>query len=173
MVRFGGLHSMARPAMPAGPRRLGPLISRIARRSAGRRGLPTAEILTNWRSIVGADLAPLTVPERVTFPRGAGDGGTLKLRVAAGFGPIVAQQEPRILARLNTYFGYAAIARLRLVQGPPLQTATPPFEPDPEPDAAADAGDSLPPESQAIPALRRLQAALAARRQRRGGGGTD
>lgn len=169
--------------MPVGPRRLGALVSRVAKRSAGRRGLPTAEILTNWRSIVGPELAPLTVPERVTFPRGAGDGGTLKIRVAAGFGPVVAQQAPRILARINTYFGYAAIARVRLVQGLPLPEAPAPFgeagaaksgEADPGGVPETAPADSPERESDPIPALRRLQAALAARsRQRGGSGGTS
>lgn len=145
-----------------GPRKLGPLISRIARRSAGKRGLPTAEILTNWRHIVGPELAPLTVPERVTFPRGAGDGGTLRLRVAAGFGPIVALQEPRIIARLNTYFGYGAIAHIRLVQGSPLPEAAETAENSEVADDDSDA-DSGP-----LPALNRLRRAIAARKQRSG-----
>ena len=163
---------MKPPSPPAGPRRLGPLITRVARRSAGRRGLPTAEILTNWRSIVGAELAPLTVPMQVTFPRGAGDGGTLKLRVAAGFGPIVAQQEPSIVARLNTYFGYGAIARLRLVQGPPLTSAVLATARDESPaghDSIAESGGNPPcdsaSDSDRLPALERLRRALAARGQ--------
>ena len=157
---------------PPGPRRLGPLITRIARRSAGRRGLPTAEILTNWRSIVGAELAPLTVPEQVTFPRGAGDGGTLKLRVAAGFGPIVAQQEPRIIARLNTFFGYGAISRLRLVQGPPLPEALAkasgklPAQPRGTTENGGIPGDDSIDDSGSLPALERLRRAFSARRTR-------
>jgi len=175
---------MAKPGSSTGPRRLGPLITRIARKSAGRRGLPTAEILANWRSIVGPDLAPLTVPERVTFPRGTGDGGTLKLRVAAGFGPVVAQESPMIIARLNTYFGYGAIARLRMVQGPAV--ANPAASGDPgwaEPIAAAAVPGAPPPgdaddgsgddpgdlggdsgsDSPTLPVLRRLRRALRAR----------
>ncbi len=172
-----GRHSMKPPGSPPsaqapaavrpGPRKLGPLISRIARRSAGKRGLPTAEILTNWRHIVGPELAPLTVPERVTFPRGAGDGGTLRLRVAAGFAPIVALQEPRIIARLNTYFGYGAIAHIRLVQGPPLPEAVEAAEPSQMP--AADSDDDSGP----LPALNRLRRALAARKQRSRTAGED
>lgn len=164
---------MAKPAISMGPRRLGPLITRIARKSAGRRGLPTAEILANWRSIVGPDLAPVTVPEQVTFPRGAGDGGTLKLRVAAGFGPVVAQASPQILARLNTYFGYGAIVRLRMVQGPAAAIPAEADRPDwAEPEALAvepGAPEPLAPDhgtqeaagdSTMLPVLQRLRKAL-------------
>lgn len=171
---------MAKPVISMGPRRLGPLITRIARKSAGRRGLPTAEILANWRSIVGPDLAPLTVPEQVTFPRGAGDGGTLKLRVAAGFGPVVAQASPQIIARLNTYFGYGAVARLRMVQGPaaalPAEADRPGWaEPEalpaeasrPDPSAPDDDPQDAAGDSTMLPVLRRLRTALSAPRPTR------
>ena len=92
--------------------------------------------------------------------------------LAAGFGPIVAQQEPRIVARLNTYFGYGAIARLRLVQGPPLTSAVLATARDESPaghDSIAESGGNPPcdsaSDSDRLPALERLRRALAARGQ--------
>jgi hypothetical protein len=49
----------------------------------------------------------------------------LRLRVASGLGPEIQHRTPQILERINGFFGYRAVARLALVQGPPLRPARP------------------------------------------------
>jgi hypothetical protein len=103
-----------------------------------RRGFAVAEVLLRWPAIVGERLAAFTCPEQVSFaPRHGRVGGsagspasdtgaTLRLRVAPGMAPEIQHLEPLILERINGYYGYRAIARLRLVQRPIALRAKPP-----------------------------------------------
>lgn len=119
-----------RPA--PGLRALAPAAAKVTGPAFRRRGFMVAEILMRWPAIVGETLAQATCPERLTFPTGKADGASLKLRVAPGFGPEVQHLEPLIVERLNGYFGYRAVERLRLVQGPlPLRRQAPAPKPRP------------------------------------------
>ena len=119
----------ARPAAAALPRLAGPLL--------GRRGLGEARLLKDWASIIGADLAEHATPTKLSFPRGERRDGTLKLRVSPGVATELQHREPQILERINAFFGYRAVARLSLVQGPPLRGADR-RPPPPRPLAAAE-----------------------------------
>ena len=108
---------MAGIARSNGRRPLGTLVRRALGASFGRRGFARAEILTRWPAIVGERLARTSCPERLTASRG-GAGGTLRIRVEGGFATELQHLEPKVIERVNTYFGYSAVARLALVQGP-------------------------------------------------------
>ena len=117
-------HPTRPPAATAGDTRLarGPinvaaLIGRLTRPALGQRGLAGADILTHWPTIVGADLAALAAPMTLKSERGR-PGGTLTLRVAAGGAATLVQMKgPQIIARINGYFGYAAVTRLQVARG--------------------------------------------------------
>lgn len=105
----------------------------------GRRGLVEGRMMIEWPLIVGERIAARTRPERVsTRRRGDGDG-TLQIRVASGAMALELQHEtPQLIERINRYFGFRAIGRLRLVRGPLLAPPSPPppLAP-PSPEAAA------------------------------------
>ena len=101
---------------------IGVLVRRALGPSFGRRGFSRAEILIRWPAIVGAGLARHACPERLTAPRRAG-GGTLRVRVEGGFATELQHLETEVIERINSYFGYRAVARLALVQGPLPVTA--------------------------------------------------
>ena len=109
--------AMAGIARSKGRRPLGTLVRRAIGPSFSRRGFARAEILTRWPEIVGAGLARHAFPERLIAPRGAA-GGTLRVRVEGGFATELQHLEPEVIERINGYFGYRAVARLALVQGP-------------------------------------------------------
>ncbi len=102
----------------AGPRGLAATLPKVTRALFKRRGFADAAVLTNWRTIVGDALAVRCCPERLSWPGRADDGATLRVRVASGWAPQVQHLEPLIVERINTYFGYRAVARLKLAQGP-------------------------------------------------------
>lgn len=102
--------------------RLSELTDAIARKSFGKRGFATSEILTGWADIVGDALASLSLPEKLSFPRGKGDGGTLLVRVDGAAALEFQHLEPVLIGRINRLCGFRAVARLRLVQGPLPQT---------------------------------------------------
>ena len=127
---------MAAQTRGKGRRALGALVRRGLGPSFGRRGFSRAEIITRWPAIVGEGLARRAFPERLIAPRGAA-GGTLRVRVEGGFATELQHLEPEVIERINTYFGYRAVARLALVQGPvPAPAAIPPRR-----ERALDAGE--------------------------------
>ena len=110
-------------------------VPRIAAPVLGKRGFAEAQLVAQWPDILGADLARRTAPEKLSFPRGDRRDGTLRLRVASGAATEVQHRSPLILERINAFFGYRAVARLTLVQGPPARPA-PAGPPTPRPLAA-------------------------------------
>lgn len=83
-------------------------------------------MLAHWPEIVGAGLAEFSAPEKLVFPRASGDegakgqrsGAVLTIRVDGPVAVEIRHLEPQIIERINAYYGYSAVARLKLVQGP-------------------------------------------------------
>jgi hypothetical protein len=120
-----------------GPRALAAMLPKIARPAFGKRGFVEAGVLTDWPVIVGPVLAAETRPMKLTFPRGARTDGTLHIRVTSAFSTELQHLAPLVMERINRYFGYGAVARLTLSQGPvirPLRNKRQ-KSPDPEPEA--------------------------------------
>lgn len=99
-------------------RAVGRELPRIAGRALGKRGLGEAQLLAEWRAVVGEELAAETLPVKLSFVQGGRKNGVLKLRVTSAAALAVQHREPQILERINSFFGYGAVARLALVQGP-------------------------------------------------------
>ncbi len=130
--------SAAKPALPEQPRlargpvNIASLSMRAAKPALGKRGFAAAEILTHWATIVGPDLAAFAVPIEIKFPRGKNMGATLHLRIASGAAATLLHlKTPTILARVNGFMGYGAVAALQVAQGPlpRARPAPPPVRP--------------------------------------------
>jgi hypothetical protein len=102
-----------------GLRALGGSLTAVTKRAFARRGLTGADIARQWPAIVGRELAAQCRPRQLRFPkRGEAVDGRLTLRVAPGWALEVQHLEPLMLERINGYFGYRAVTRLVLQQGP-------------------------------------------------------
>jgi len=111
-------------------RAVGSFVPKLTRKAFEKYGFSTASLLTDWASIVGPQLARGTFPERLKWPRmvetygeveaGAEGrpGATLFLRVDASRALDVEYRRAEIVDRINSYFGYRAVASLRVVQVP-------------------------------------------------------
>jgi hypothetical protein len=107
-------------------------VREVTRKALGTRALAEAALLTEWSSIVGGEISTHCWPRRVIFPkRTERRDGTLVLRVKPGQAPRIGHQELIILDRVNAYFGYRAVARLRLEQGALPAREDPPAPPPP------------------------------------------
>lgn len=95
-----------------GPRGLAATLPRVMKTMFRSRGFAETGVLTDWPDIVGRPLADFTSPERLTRD------GTLQVRVAGGWALEVTHLEPVLLDRIASYYGYRAVARLALMQGP-------------------------------------------------------
>lgn len=101
-----------------------------------RQGFASAELVTRWSEIVGADVAARSEPIKIQWPRpapsptsGAGSGsghepGTLVLRVEGPAAIEIQHATDVICARINQFLGWRAIARIALRQAP-LRRAAP------------------------------------------------
>jgi len=118
-------------------RRLSRLVPPLARRAFRARGFVNEEIVARWPEIVGPELAGCTRPLKLSFGRGERLNAALEVRVAAGYATRLQHEAPRVIDRINAYFGYRAVDRLNLCQGP---VDPPPRSPGPvaapPPDAA-------------------------------------
>jgi len=121
---------------------LGSLLPKVARPVLGRHGLAAGGIVADWPSIVGAQLAECCMPMRLAFPPGERSDGTLYLRVQGSLALELQHLEPVVLERINSYFGYRAVIRLKIQQGPVPRSApakAPPSVSDKEDPAIDDA----------------------------------
>jgi len=84
----------------------------------GQKGFVSIDLITNWADIIGSDLAQGVVPLKLTFPLNRHSQGTLHVRTASGaFALLFEHQKARVIDRINTYFGYPAIAQINQIQG--------------------------------------------------------
>ena len=92
---------------------------RVTRPVFGRHGFAGGALVVDWPAIVGSAVASHTLPIRIRFPPKERAEGTLIVKVDSGaFALEVQHLEPLILERINGYFGWKAVARLKLMQGP-------------------------------------------------------
>lgn len=122
----------------AGPQAIAATIGRLTRPVLARRGFAEAGIIAEWPNIVGSALAAQTCPLKIVFQRGQRGDGVLHLRIASGAMATQLQHlEPLIVERINVYFGYRAVARLAITQGPL------PRRPKPKPQAVPLAAEEV------------------------------
>ncbi|RCK99994.1 MAG: hypothetical protein JSC189_001344 [Candidatus Tokpelaia sp. JSC189] len=102
---------------------LSEMISKIVDPILRRRAGFNIQLLENWSEIVGADVAEATRPLKIIWPHRmtADDIFEPAILVIAceGFSAIRLQHESsEVIQRINTFFGFAAIARLKIKQEP-------------------------------------------------------
>lgn len=93
----------------------------ITKAAFARYGFAQADVVANWDAIVGGELAAVSAPERIRWPRGSGEeaqkqGGTLVIRAAPGRALELQYEASRIISAINSFFGYGAVAQLKVVQ---------------------------------------------------------
>jgi len=114
MDKPGNSRAQARP--------LSDLLRDTIRDAFARQGFAATELVTRWPEIVGREIAAHCEPDKIQWPRPYGDEepapGTLMLRVEGPMAVEVQHLRPLILERVNRFFGWQAVADLRLRQAP-------------------------------------------------------
>ncbi len=114
--------------------RLSGLIDKMVAPSVQKRGFVISRLVSEWPAIAG-DMARWSRPSQMNLSRG---GGTLKLAIASGFGPVALQMKAAIIDRVNAAFGYRAISEVVFVQTlPPPRRDTSHVPPATPPEARA------------------------------------
>jgi hypothetical protein len=127
---------------PAKP--IADLMPQIGRAAFRRFGFVQSSVVTRWPEIVGERHAQVCMPEAIRFPPGEKSEGILQLVVLPAHAPLIQHVIPEIMERVNRFFGYKAVSRVKLRQGavkPPAaspRAAPPSLKPIP-----MELGDSL------------------------------
>ncbi|WP_041685886.1 DUF721 domain-containing protein [Erythrobacter litoralis] len=146
--RKGSRKKVAKPyERPRGgpAKAVGDLMPQIGRTAFRRFGFVQSSVVTRWPEIVGPRHARVCAPEAIRFPPGEKSEGILQLVVLPAHAPIIQHVIPEIIERVNRFFGYKAVARVKMrqgaVQAPPAEEkakAPPSLKPIP-----MELGDSL------------------------------
>jgi hypothetical protein len=150
------------------------LMPEVGRTAFRKFGFVQSSVVSRWPEIVGAAHARVSLPQAIRFPPGEKADGILELLVEPAHATLIQHVIPEIIERVNRFFGYRAVARVKLKQGAvkpasaPQKTAAPPsLKPVPFElgDSLRDIGD---PELRAV--LESLARSMAQRDEPRDGG---
>ncbi len=98
-------------------RALGAATAKVTGPLFRKRGFAEAGILTNWPEIMGHVLAGRTMPQRISYPKGERNEGTLYIRVESAWATELQHLSPQVIEHINSYVGYRAVAQLAISQG--------------------------------------------------------
>jgi hypothetical protein len=105
-----------------GARPLAELLGACLSDAFKQQGFASAELVTRWTDIVGAEIAAHAEPMKIQWPRAVGNDqpepGTLMLRVDGPTAIEIQHLAGVILERVNRFFGWQAVNRLALRQAP-------------------------------------------------------
>ena len=100
---------------PYGPNEVGNSLMNVIKGFGRKYGFINSDILAHWDEIAGGQLARVISPVKLSFGIGERVNGTLYVRIKnASMSAVVQYQFPMIIDRVNTYFGYNAVARVKL-----------------------------------------------------------
>jgi hypothetical protein len=130
------------------PRPLADLLSATLTDVLKSQGFASAEILSRWADIVGPEIAAVSEPLKINWPRVTGaessEPATLVLRVEGPSALEVQHLAAVILERVNRFFGWQAIGRIALRQAPLTRREKPRPPQGPDPARLAAIAKSLP-----------------------------
>lgn len=100
---------------PAKP--ISDLMPQIGRTAFRRFGFVQSSVVSRWPEIVGEAHARVCAPESIRFPPGEKSEGILQLVVVPAHAPLIQHVIPEIIERVNRFFGYKAVTRIKMRQG--------------------------------------------------------
>ena len=99
----------------AGFRRTSALLEQKLRNAGETRGFAITRLLTHWSEIVGAPVADICTPVKVSYAQ-KGFGATLVVLTTGPQAQMIAMQLPQLREKVNACYGYNAISRIRITQ---------------------------------------------------------
>jgi hypothetical protein len=104
------------------PRPLSSSVAKITVAALDRKALGLGALLGNWQAVVGAEFGQ-SLPVKLARAREEGVGATLQLAVSPARALEFQHEEKRLIARINGFFGYKAVEKIKLVQRHAVQPA--------------------------------------------------
>lgn len=108
-----------------GERQISELANGIIDPVLARRAGINSALLASWDEIAGDNFADCTRPEKIAWPRqndyseqGGHRPGVLTIACEGARALFLSHAQGELIARINGFFGYPAIAQIRIVQKP-------------------------------------------------------
>ncbi|KRS13289.1 Zn-ribbon-containing protein [Roseovarius atlanticus] len=101
-----------------GFKRSGALLGAQIRKASESRGFAVSRVVTHWPEIAGEEIAAICRPVKVSYAR-QGFGATLVVLTTGAQAPMLEMQKEKLRERVNTAYGYNAIARVQITQTAP------------------------------------------------------
>ena len=112
---------MNKPSRPLS-KPLRELVGKVVGDAFARQGFASAELVTRWEDIVGAEIAAHSEPIKLNWPRRTvgeeSEAGTLVLRVEGPAAVEIQHLAGLICERVNRFLGWRAVGRLAFRQAP-------------------------------------------------------
>jgi hypothetical protein len=112
-----------------------------------KQGFAARELVTRWAEIAGPEIAAHAEPLKIQWPRPVEgqpqEPATLVLRVDGPMALEIQHTSDVILQRVNRFFGWNAVGRLALRQGPLSRRTKPRPPPPPDPKVVAEVAQTL------------------------------
>jgi hypothetical protein len=102
-----------------GFRRTSILVEQKLRAAGESRGFAITRLLTHWSEIVGAQVAQICTPVKVSYAQ-KGLGATLVILTTGAQAQMLEMQLPQLREKVNACYGYNAISRIRITQTAPV-----------------------------------------------------
>ena len=102
---------------------LGEVLEPVLARKTGMK----LDLVQSWGELAGVDYATTTRPEKIDWPRQRQEDdpfepGVLVVACEPSVALFFQHEQPQIIERVNLFFGFEAIKRLKILQKPVLQT---------------------------------------------------
>src|SRR3984885_2412538 len=123
------------------------LLSDVFSDAYAKQGFAARELVTRWAEIAGAEIAAHSEPLKMQWPRPVEgqpqEPATLVLRVEGPMALEIQHASDVILQRVNRFFGWSAVGRLALREGPRARRNRPPASRTPDASAVAKVAETL------------------------------
>lgn len=110
------------------PKTLADLIGKAMTPLCRKRGFASVDIVAAWPEIVGPRYGERVQPDRLSWPRRKNAEGediaepaTLVVHTDGPTALMLSHESPQIIERINTFFGWAAVNRIKINQKPVMQ----------------------------------------------------
>ena len=122
---------------PISAKPLSVLLSDVFSDAYAKQGFAARELVTRWNEIIGPELSAHCEPLKMQWPRPVEgqpqEPATLVLRVEGPMALEIQHASDVILERVNRFFGWSAVGRMALRQGPLSRKPRPRPSPPPDP----------------------------------------
>jgi hypothetical protein len=132
---------------PISAKPLSVLLSDVFSDAYAKQGFAARELVTRWAEIAGPEIAAHCEPLKIQWPRPVEgqpqEPATLVLRVDGPMALEIQHASDVILERVNRFFGWSAVGRLALRQGPLSRRQSPVASRAPDAKEVAEVAETL------------------------------